>query len=56
MQVDPDLQNNYNEAEVEQLIQVALLCTQSSPNDRPQMSEVFRMLEGDNLVERWDEW
>ncbi|KAG9451178.1 hypothetical protein H6P81_011143 [Aristolochia fimbriata] len=56
MLVDPDLQNNYVEAEVEQLIQVALLCTQSSPMDRPKMSEVVRMLEGDGLAERWEEW
>ncbi|CAA6665117.1 unnamed protein product [Spirodela intermedia] len=39
-------------AEVEQLIQVALLCTQSSPMERPKMSEVVRMLEGDGLVVR----
>ncbi|KAJ8769552.1 hypothetical protein K2173_005155 [Erythroxylum novogranatense] len=56
MLVDPDLQNKYIEAEVEQLIQVALLCTQSSPVDRPKMSEVVRMLEGDGLAERWEEW
>ncbi|XP_020580995.1 LRR receptor kinase BAK1 [Phalaenopsis equestris] len=56
MLVDPDLQNNYVEAEVESLIQVALLCTQGSPMDRPKMSEVVRMLEGDGLVERWEEW
>ncbi|GMP46156.1 hypothetical protein CsSME_00014422 [Camellia sinensis var. sinensis] len=42
--------------EVEQLIQVALLCTQGSPMDRPKMSEVVRMLEGDGLAEKWDEW
>ncbi|GMP26280.1 hypothetical protein CsSME_00002784 [Camellia sinensis var. sinensis] len=54
--VDPDLQNNYVDAEVEQLIQVALLCTQGSPMDRPKMSEVVRMLEGDGLAERWEEW
>ncbi|XP_051118359.1 somatic embryogenesis receptor kinase 2-like [Andrographis paniculata] len=56
MLVDPDLQKNYVEGEVEQLIQVALLCTQSSPMDRPKMSDVVRMLEGDGLAERWDEW
>ncbi|XP_019427540.1 PREDICTED: somatic embryogenesis receptor kinase 2 isoform X1 [Lupinus angustifolius] len=56
MLVDPDLHNNYIEAEVEQLIQVALLCTQGSPMERPKMSEVVRMLEGDGLAERWDEW
>ncbi|KAL3574324.1 hypothetical protein D5086_024937 [Populus alba] len=47
MLVDPDLQNKYVEAEVEQLIQVALLCTQGSPMERPKMSDV---------AERWDEW
>jgi len=56
MLVDPDLQNNYVEAEVESLIQVALLCTQGSPGERPKMSEVVRMLEGDGLAERWEEW
>ncbi|XP_050232277.1 BRASSINOSTEROID INSENSITIVE 1-associated receptor kinase 1-like [Mercurialis annua] len=54
--VDADLQGNYINDEVEQLIQVALLCTQSSPMERPKMSEVVRMLEGDGLAERWEEW
>lgn len=54
--VDVDLQGNYIDEEVEQLIQVALLCTQSSPMERPKMSEVVRMLEGDGLAERWEEW
>ncbi|RRT77261.1 hypothetical protein B296_00000014 [Ensete ventricosum] len=56
MLVDPELQNDYVEAEVESLIQVALLCTQGSPTERPKMSEVVRMLEGDGLAERWEEW
>ncbi|XP_059445465.1 BRASSINOSTEROID INSENSITIVE 1-associated receptor kinase 1-like [Corylus avellana] len=54
--VDPDLQGEYVEDQVEQLIQVALLCTQGSPMERPKMSEVVRMLEGDGLAERWEEW
>ncbi|KAK7328181.1 hypothetical protein VNO77_22280 [Canavalia gladiata] len=54
--VDADLQGNYNDEEVEQLIQVALLCTQGSPMERPKMSEVVRMLEGDGLAEKWDQW
>ncbi|XVE49588.1 hypothetical protein DITRI_Ditri01bG0093900 [Diplodiscus trichospermus] len=54
--VDSDLQGNYIEEEVEKLIQVALLCTQGSPMERPKMSEVVRMLEGDGLAERWEEW
>uniref|UniRef100_A0A0A0KZC9 non-specific serine/threonine protein kinase n=1 Tax=Cucumis sativus TaxID=3659 RepID=A0A0A0KZC9_CUCSA len=56
MLVDPDLKENYDEIEVEQIIQVALLCTQSSPMERPKMSDVVRMLEGDGLAERWEEW
>jgi len=56
--IDPDIGMDYNyiESEVQSLIQVALLCTQGSPMDRPQMSEVVRMLEGDGLAERWEEW
>ncbi|XP_028089476.1 BRASSINOSTEROID INSENSITIVE 1-associated receptor kinase 1-like [Camellia sinensis] len=54
--VDADMEGNYVEDEVEQLIQVALLCTLSSPMERPKMSEVVRMLEGDGLADRWEEW
>ena len=54
--VDSDLHGNYVDEEVEQLIQVALLCTQGTPMERPKMSEVVRMLEGDGLAERWEEW
>jgi hypothetical protein len=52
--VDEDLDHNYIDVEVESLIQVALLCTQSNPMERPKMSEVVRMLEGDGLAERWN--
>ncbi|XP_015573499.1 somatic embryogenesis receptor kinase 1 isoform X1 [Ricinus communis] len=54
--VDPDLQGDYSQTEMEQLIKVALLCTQGSPLYRPKMSEVTRMLEGYGLTERWNEW
>ncbi|KAJ4953787.1 hypothetical protein NE237_030619 [Protea cynaroides] len=54
--VDCNLSRNYDSHEVEMMIQVALLCTQSSPEDRPTMSEVVRMLEGEGLAERWEEW
>ncbi|XP_073148752.1 BRASSINOSTEROID INSENSITIVE 1-associated receptor kinase 1-like [Henckelia pumila] len=53
---DADLGGNYVEEEVEELIQVALLCTQSSPSERPTMSQVVRMLEGDGLAEICEEW
>ncbi|TVU31065.1 hypothetical protein EJB05_22732, partial [Eragrostis curvula] len=55
MLVDPDLLLNYNKTEVESLVQVALLCTDASPSARPPMSEVLKLLEGDGLVERWEE-
>ena len=54
--VDRNLNRNYDIQEVEMMIQVALLCTQQSPEDRPAMSEVVRMLEGEGLAERWEEW
>ncbi|XP_052143843.1 LRR receptor kinase SERK2 [Oryza glaberrima] len=54
--VDRNLNQNYDDEEVEMMIQIALLCTQSSPEDRPSMSEVVRMLEGEGLAERWEEW
>ena len=42
--------------EVETIVQVALLCTQGSPEDRPRMAEVVRMLQGVGLAEKWAEW
>eukprot|EP00850_Spirogloea_muscicola_P007382 SM000037S13517 [mRNA] locus=s37:325831:330662:- [translate_table: standard] len=55
--VDKDLkEGEYNVVDVEQMIQVALLCTQGTPAERPKMAECVRMLEGDGLAERWEEW
>ncbi|XP_057487702.1 probable LRR receptor-like serine/threonine-protein kinase At5g10290 isoform X1 [Actinidia eriantha] len=54
--VDRNLNKNYDTQDVEMMIQVALLCTQGSPEERPAMSEVVRMLEGEGLAERWEEW
>lgn len=54
--VDRNLGQNYNIQEVEMMMKVALLCTQPSPEERPTMSEVVRMLEGEGLAERWEEW
>ena len=54
--VDPKLQGYYIVVEVEELIQVALLCTLITASDRPKMSDVVKMLEGDVLGERWERW
>ncbi|XP_023001183.1 probable LRR receptor-like serine/threonine-protein kinase At2g23950 isoform X2 [Cucurbita maxima] len=51
--VDRELGNNYDQIEVGEMLQVALLCTQYLPAHRPKMSEVVRMLEGDGLVQKW---
>ncbi|MCD7463851.1 histidine kinase osmosensor [Datura stramonium] len=52
--VDRDLRINYDRIELEEMVQVALLCTQYLPGHRPKMSEIVRMLEGDGLAERWE--
>ncbi|KAK6133988.1 hypothetical protein DH2020_032264 [Rehmannia glutinosa] len=54
MLVDKALKNNYDRIELEEMVQVALLCTQYLPSHRPKMSEVVRMLEGDGLAEKWE--
>ncbi|KAI3971024.1 hypothetical protein MKX01_024671 [Papaver californicum] len=54
LMVDKDLRNNFDRVEVEEMVQVALLCTQFHPSYRPKMSEVLRMLEGDGLAEKWE--
>lgn len=51
--VDRELGLSYDEIEVGEMLQVALLCTQYLPAHRPRMSEVVRMLEGDGLAEKW---
>ncbi|KAI3470218.1 hypothetical protein Pfo_026881 [Paulownia fortunei] len=56
MIVDPESGGNHMEEVVEQLMQIALLCTQSMPEGRPKMSEIVKMLQvGDGLAERWEE-
>ncbi|KAJ3695591.1 hypothetical protein LUZ60_000968 [Juncus effusus] len=57
--VDPDLRENYLniEADVESVVQVAMLCTQQIPAERPTMLEVVRMLEDDEgIAKQWLEW
>lgn len=47
---------SYDPKEVEVIVQVALLCTQNAPEDRPRMAEVVKMLQGVGLSDRWAEW
>ncbi|KAF3591325.1 hypothetical protein DY000_02023115 [Brassica cretica] len=44
--VDPTLEGDFNSKEAVRMINVALVCTNSSPSLRPTMSEVVQMLEG----------
>ncbi|KAH7674905.1 Non-specific serine/threonine protein kinase protein [Dioscorea alata] len=52
--VDKDMKDKYDRIEAAEMVQVALLCTQSLPAHRPKMSEVLRMLEGDGFVDKWE--
>jgi len=52
--VDRNLNSNYARQEVEEMAQIALLCTEAYPEDRPSTSEVVRMLEGEGVAERWE--
>ncbi|KAF6166106.1 hypothetical protein GIB67_023816 [Kingdonia uniflora] len=54
LMVDKDQKNNLDLVELEEMVQVALLCTQFHPLYCPKMSEVMRMLEGDGLAEKWE--
>lgn len=46
----------YDPKEAEMIIQVAILCTQNAPEDRPRMEEVVQILKGVGLAQRWEEW
>ncbi|XP_010418023.1 PREDICTED: protein NSP-INTERACTING KINASE 3-like isoform X1 [Camelina sativa] len=52
--IDKELNDKFDRVELEEIVQVALLCTQFNPSHRPKMSEVMKMLEGDGLAERWE--
>lgn len=46
MLVDRDLKGCFDGIELEQCVELALQCTQSSPILRPKMSDVLKILEG----------
>ncbi|KAF9605134.1 hypothetical protein IFM89_014125 [Coptis chinensis] len=45
--IDPRLESDYNEQEVESMLRSASLCISPDPERRPTMSKVLRILEGD---------
>ncbi|KAH0924227.1 hypothetical protein HID58_024245 [Brassica napus] len=49
--VDRDLKGKFDELVLEEVVELALLCTQPNPSLRPRMSEVLKVLEG--LVEQY---
>ncbi|KAJ7978219.1 Kinase family protein [Quillaja saponaria] len=49
--VDSQLENNYVEKEVEFMMYAAFLCTLPHPDQRPRMSKVLKILEGDFLID-----
>lgn len=51
--VDRDLKGEFDNLVLEEVVELALLCTQPHPNLRPKMSEVLKVLEG--LVEQCEE-
>jgi hypothetical protein len=51
--VDRKLSSNYDSAELEEMVQIALLCTINRPCHHPEMSKIVKMLEGgDGVAEK----
>ncbi|XP_052176483.1 putative receptor protein kinase ZmPK1 isoform X2 [Diospyros lotus] len=46
--VDPRLDHNYEDVELERLVRIALLCVREDPASRPPMSKVVELLTGNN--------
>lgn len=49
--VDPRLGNRYSEYEVYCMLHAACLCIRRDPHQRPRMSQVLRILEGDVVID-----
>ncbi|GJU80577.1 inactive protein kinase-like protein [Tanacetum coccineum] len=52
--IDSKLENKYDAKEVEYMMHAASLCISPHPEQRPRMSKVLRILEGNYLVEKLD--
>ncbi|XP_009130426.1 proline-rich receptor-like protein kinase PERK13 isoform X2 [Brassica rapa] len=51
--LDPSLETDNNNELIEKLLLAATLCIKRSPNDRPQMSLVVKILQGDEEATEW---
>ena len=52
---DQKLRSNHDSAELEEMVQIALLCTMYKLCHRPKISGIVKMLEGgDGVVEKWE--
>lgn len=47
--IDPKLENRYSDKEVRSMLHCSSLCIRRDPQLRPRISQVLRMLEGDNI-------
>ena len=53
--MDQKLRINYDSAELEEMVQIALLCTMYRPCHHPKMSKIVKKIEGrDGFVEKWE--
>jgi hypothetical protein len=50
--VDRKLRSNYDSVELDEMVQIALLCTMYRPCHCPKMSKIVKMLEGGDGVAR----
>ena len=52
--MDQKLRSKNDYAELEEMVQIALLCTMYRPCHHPKMSKIVKMLEGDGDAEKWE--
>jgi hypothetical protein len=51
---DQKLRSSYDSAELEEMVQIALLCAMYKRCHQPKMSEIVKMLEGDGVAKKWE--
>ncbi|KAK8522222.1 hypothetical protein V6N13_115197 [Hibiscus sabdariffa] len=53
--LDPKLNGNINETQMNRMVQAATLCITQSARLRPKMSQILELLKGEKAVEKWAE-